>query len=37
MKKEYKTPLFLAIETEDDLIRCSGGAQEDIFGDEDWD
>lgn len=37
MKKEYETPLVRLLVIQEDAVRCSEGAQEDIFGDGDWD
>lgn len=36
MKKEYETPFVLLLWIQEDAVRCSEGAQEDIFGDGDW-
>ncbi len=36
MKKEYETPLVMLLRIEEDAVRCSEGAQEDIFGNKDW-
>ena len=36
MKKEYETPLVLLLWISEDAVRCSEGAQEDIFGNGDW-
>ena len=36
MKKEYETPLVVLLRIQEDTVRCSEGAQEDIFGDKDW-
>ena len=36
MKKEYETPLIRLLVIQEDTVRCSEGAQEDIFGDGDW-
>lgn len=36
MKKEYETPIVISLVLKSDVVRCSEGAQEDIFGDGDW-
>ena len=36
MKKEYETPLVMLLWISEDAVRCSEGAQEDIFGNGDW-
>ena len=36
MKKEYETPWIRLLRIEEDAVRCSEGAQEDIFGNKDW-
>ncbi len=36
MKKKYEAPLMLLLRLEEDAVRCSEGAQEDCFGDGDW-
>ena len=37
MEKEYESPFVRLLRIQEDLVRCSEGAQEDIFGNEDWD
>lgn len=36
MKKDYETPLVILLYVKEDAVRCSEGAQEDIYGDGDW-
>lgn len=36
MKKEYEEILITLLKIQEDPVRCSEGAQEDIFGDGDW-
>ena len=36
MKKDYQTPLLIVLRTLEDAVRCSEGAQEDIFDNNDW-
>lgn len=36
MKKEYEAPLVSLLWIQEDAVKCSEGAQEDIFGDGDW-
>ena len=36
MKKEYETPFVGLLRIQEDAVRCSEGAQEDIFDNNDW-
>lgn len=37
MKKEYEKAIVMLLQIQEDVVRCSEGAQEDVFGDDDWD
>ena len=36
MKNEYETPSVILLRILEDAVRCSEGAQEDIYGNGDW-